>query len=123
MKKGFRDYLTKEDLLQEACVRYLSLQYPKLLFFHPPNEGKRTKFERFKAKVLGIRAGASDLIILKANKDFHGTVIELKVGKNNPTLAQKQFMNQASENGYHAKVIYTFDQFKEYIDFYLSRCS
>lgn len=118
---NYRKYLTAEDLLQEACVNYLQLQYPKVLFFHVPNEGKRTKFERFKAKVLGIKSGVSDLIIIEPNRDFNGLAIELKVGTNTPTLNQKKFLQDAETKRFKSKVIKSFDAFKEFIDFYMSR--
>ena len=120
---GYRKYLKEEDLLQEACVVYLKLQYPKMVHFHVPNEGKRTKFERFKAKVLGIRPGVSDLIIIEPNKDYNGLAIEFKSKKGNPTLAQKKFLIDVKEKRFLPKVIDNFDDFKELIDFYVSRAS
>jgi len=35
------------------------------MFWHTPNEGRRTPFERFKVKYLGMIAGVSDIIMVK----------------------------------------------------------
>ena len=65
----FNKYLTKEDKLQHRIISYLKYQYPKVLYTHVPNEGKRSVFERYKFKYLGAKAGVPDLLIFKPNKN------------------------------------------------------
>lgn len=115
---GFRKYLSKEDLMQEACVNYVKYQYPSVLFFHVPNEGKRTKYQRMVVKVLGTKAGVSDLIFLEPKHEFHGMALELKVKPNKPSKAQSDFLKECTAKGYLAKVIYSFEEFKECVDKY-----
>ena len=53
MKRNpFAKYLGKEDVLQNQVMRYIGLKYPKTLFTHVANEGKRTPFEQYKMKYL-----------------------------------------------------------------------
>jgi len=61
---GFKKYLGPEDKLQIAVNNYLSIAYPKALFCHVPNEGKRSPFERYKFKELGGKAGIPDILVL-----------------------------------------------------------
>jgi hypothetical protein len=102
----FRDYLSKEDLLQESCVKYLQFKHKEFLWFHVPNEGKRSAFERYKFKLLGSSSGVSDIIILEQNKNSKGLAIELKYGKNKCTEDQVEFLEQMSKKGYTAAVVY-----------------
>ena len=115
----FRKYLTKEQLLQEACVNYLRLQYPNLLFTHVPNEGKKSPFERWLYKLMGVRTGISDLLIFQTNQLFNGFAIELKIDKNKPTELQEKFMEDIRFCGWKTLVIYDLNTFinnvKEYI--------
>ena len=45
----YQKYLGKEDVLQNQVMRYIGLKYPKALFTHVANEGKRTRFEQYKS--------------------------------------------------------------------------
>lgn len=49
-----------------------------LLWWHTPNEGKRTKFESFLIKIMGVRKGVSDFIIIHQTKKYKGLIIEMK---------------------------------------------
>ena len=48
MVNPYSKYLGKEDKLQNSVMTYLKYKYPKALFSHISNEGKRTPFERKK---------------------------------------------------------------------------
>ena len=50
----YQKYLKGEDLLQRAVMNYIEMQYPKAIFTHPMNEGKRSPFEQYKMKYLAI---------------------------------------------------------------------
>ena len=109
-KNGFEKYLTQENKFQRAVAQWLDMQHPNLLWWHTPNEGKRSNFERWLAKILGMRAGVSDIVILQPNKSFHGIVMELKVGKNKCTPAQSKFLQQAQHLQYYACTCYSIDE-------------
>lgn len=124
-KNPFERHLTKEDRLHVAVCDYLDLQYPNIPYTHPHNEGKRTKFERYKAKKLRMKPGIPDLLIFRANGDelgfpLHiGLAIELKIRPNRPTENQKKWLKDLASNGWQCHVIYDFDQAKKVIDDYL----
>ena len=113
MSKNFWEHLTKEDLLQNSIIRYIDLQYPDVYYFHVPNEGKRTYFERFNAKVLGIKSGVSDLFLFCTNKML---ILEVKQGKNKPTKNQQDFLDKMCEFGFNATWCNSFDSAKKIID-------
>lgn len=117
MSNPFDKYLGPEDLLQKAVMDYLKLQYSKAIFFHPINEGKRTKFEQYKAKILGISSGVPDVMIFNNG----GLAIELKVGKNRPTQNQIKWMADLESVGWICHVCYGFDSAKVLIDKFLKR--
>ena len=114
MKKTFLDYLGPEDHFQHSVFDYLFYQYrKKAFFFHVPNESRRTPFERFKAKYLGMIAGVSDWIVVKKDKVLF---LELKIKPNKLTESQRVFLNQMEILGFTANVAYTFEEAKEIID-------
>jgi hypothetical protein len=77
-----------ESALQKGVVKYLSYQYPGLLFFAVPNGGARNKTEAGILKGEGVLAGVSDLLLF-----WQGGMgaIELKFGKNDESDRQKEF--------------------------------
>ena len=69
--------LRPEEALQYAVVQMVRLAFPRLLFFHVPNEkGTRTTFENMHLKRLGVVAGVADLIFCLPGGRF--AAIELK---------------------------------------------
>ncbi len=127
----FDKHLGLEDKLHIACFKYVALQYPKLLIHHSPNEGKRTPFEQYKIKQMGVKKGFPDFICLNSFtviktfepelKDYKGLVVEFKAqykaGNINPTTKeQKQWLKSLEEEGYCCKVITSFDEFRILID-------
>ena len=81
---------------------------------HPANEGRRSKFEQFVAKFIGLKSGWSDILILKPNKKYHGLIIELKADgitvfkkngelrKNKTLKNQYDFICKCRKDGYYA---------------------
>ena len=141
----FDKFLGPEDHLHIQVVQYLQLQYPDVFFIHTPNEGKRTKFEQYKFKILGGTPGVPDIMIYKFRYDVKieqgvmpgttddipnfllshydinvGLAIELKIKPNKPTPAQLECLHQLEKAGWKTHVIYDFDDAKEIIDIYLS---
>jgi len=128
MVNPFEKFLTKEDLLQRAVVNYIRLQYPKAFMCHIPNEGKRTKFEQFKAKVLGIVSGMPDVMIFNPGYQktdgifdgikFMGLAIELKIKPNKPSPAQISVLNNLKVHNWSTHVCYSFDEVKAIVHDY-----
>lgn len=118
-KNPFLKYLGKEDHLQHAVITYLTAQYPDCLYCHVPNEGRRTPFERFKLKYLGVSSGVPDLLIFDACNGFNGLAIELKYGANKMTLNQKKWIAKLNKKGWRAVCLNNFESIKDEIDKYL----
>lgn len=103
-----------EQDLQIACVDYLKL-FPDILFFSVPNHlyrGKNTNEGAYlnymvKQKRMGLRAGASDLIIGFRNTDGMSVTCaaELKCGYNKLTDEQKSFTEKANTIGWYTATV------------------
>lgn len=118
MPNPFQKYLGKEDKLQNKVMTYLRYQYPKALFTHVSNEGKRSPFERYKMKFLGSKAGMPDLMIFTPNKYYSGLAIELKVGYNKPSENQKKWLADLNDANWKAIWLNNFEDIKTTIDNY-----
>lgn len=61
-----------------ACVQMIRMAFPRLVFFHVPNEkGTRTRFEMEHLKKMGVTPGVADLIFC-LSPDGRFASIELK---------------------------------------------
>lgn len=125
---------TNEHTEQTALIDWVHLRedrYPALrLLYAIPNgaklpygknkQGKRFSFQAMRLLAEGLRPGVPDLCLPAPRKDFCGLYIELKVGKNKPTAAQKVFLDALSEQGYLAVVCWGWDDARrvlcEYLD-------
>ncbi len=115
--KSYKDFLGAEDLVQIAIMDYVKLVYPEAVCYHPPNEGKRTKFEQYKINVLGVKAGFPDLFIVYKNKII---ALELKAenrNRNNAVSdAQVEWIMLLNRAGIPSQVAFGFDEGREFID-------
>ncbi len=102
MQNPYLKYLGPEDKLHRAVLDYIKLAYPKALVTHPANEGRRTKFEQFKLKYLGVTSGIPDILCFTPKGNFNGLAIELKTGYNKPTENQKKWLEALKNNGWYA---------------------
>ncbi len=113
-----------ESALQITCVRWFRLQYPHLekLLFAVPNGGKRSLREAQIMRSEGVTAGVSDLILLVPSSDaeFHSLCIEMKTEKGKQTALQKEWQEQAEEQGNKYVVVHSIDEFIEAINKYLN---
>lgn len=116
---GIKKYLKGEDLLHIACADYLKLKYPKVLWAHPPMEGRRPGYiAQFKMKRMGGSAGVPDFVFYEPRNGKPGMALEAKHGRNKPTDSQKMWLKELSDRGYITGVFYTFDEFKKIVDNY-----
>ena len=118
MANPYYKYLGKEDILQHKVMKYISLQYPTALFTHIPNEGKRSKFEQFKLKYLGTKAGVPDVMVFTPSNKRNGLAIELKSGYNKPTDNQKLWLDLLHHCNWSVHWSNDFDECKSIIDNY-----
>ena len=118
-KNPFWRFLKPEDHLQYQVCQYITLQYPDVRYYHTPNEGKRSAFERFLISILGVKSGVPDLVVPVARHGYHGLYLELKTGTKKPTLNQKNWLSYLRDQGYRATWLNDFDKIRELLDWYL----
>lgn len=127
-----------ESNLQQDCVRWFRLQYPKLaiLLFAVPNGGKRTrrtfvdKYGRVvsyspEAQAMnreGVTAGVSDLILLKPSGPFASLCIEMKTTEKGSKQreCQKIWQKAAEAAGNKYVICRTLEQFMDEVKSYLA---
>jgi hypothetical protein len=118
-----------ENQEQRALVKWLSL-HPVLKDFYCKNnnEGKRTEAQGWNLKLMGLRAGVSDLTIYFPTKLHHGLFLEVKRAMNYPVsarksetwIAQEEFARIVRSVGYEAKTCFCWQDGVKIIENYLN---
>ena len=86
-----------EQQIHRAVVQHLRQRgVPGLVFLHPANGGARKPVEAAIFKSLGVRAGASDLLLWHDGKTF---ALELKAEGGRATEAQLKFLSDIENAG------------------------
>lgn len=99
--------LGPEDKVQLAVLEYLETVIAEpFILHHSPNGGRRSISEAKKFKLLGVRAGWSDLCLITGRGTFF---FELKAGRGRPTPEQEDFMSEARSLGCGTAVCKTID--------------
>ena len=111
-KIPFSHRLKPEDKLHANICKYILFKYPGAIIHHSPNEGKRTAFERYLLTVLHVSSGWPDLIVIYRGKII---AIELKEGKNKPTVNQQRWLNILGQF-FPARCCTGFDESVKFID-------
>lgn len=104
----YKPYQGKESQFQITFARYLDSL--GVLWYHCPNGGSRNRIEAIKLKREGVKSGVPDICICEARHGFHGFYIELKVGYNNPSDNQNNFMKRLESKGYKIAVTKSLDE-------------
>lgn len=99
-------------------MKYISIKYSGSFAVHIPNEGKRTKFEQYKLKSLGVMAGMPDVMIFDPKGIYSGLAIELKAGYNKPTENQKKCLRELENRKWKVFWSNDLDEVLERIDNY-----
>ncbi len=87
-----------EAALQYAVIEHLRLaDVPGLIYFHVPNQGKRTEVEGAHLKRMGMLPGTSDLILMAPG--LGAAALELKAKGEKPTPEQLAFSYAWCEAG------------------------
>ena len=90
------------------------------LLYAVPNGGRRDRIEAAHLKRQGVKAGVPDICLAYPKGVYHGLYIELKVGKNKPSQAQREWLDMLKSAGYMAVVCYGFQEARETIEKYLT---
>ena len=86
-----------EQAIQKAIVQHLRQRGAKgLVFLHPANGGYRKPAEAAILNGLGVRAGASDLLLWHDNRSF---ALELKAPGGRVSEAQLEFLSDMDRAG------------------------
>lgn len=111
-----------ESQLQQACVKWFRLQYPKYekLLYAIPNGGARSKITAAILKGEGVVSGIPDLKLAVPRKEYHGLYIEMKIKGNYPEDNQKEVIALLKQQGYMVEICYTIDEFMKIVNGYLS---
>jgi hypothetical protein len=96
-----------EQQIHRAVVAHLRARgVPGLVFLHPANGGYRKPAEAAILQSLGVRPGASDLLLWHDNRSF---ALELKAEGGRATEAQLQFLADMKNAGAFAGVAVGLD--------------
>lgn len=92
------------------------------LIFAIPNGGHRHPAVAAKLKAEGVKAGVLDFMIPVARHGYHGCFVELKVGNNNPSQLQWEWIRHLTAEGYLCRVFRdSVDEVVGFVEWYLER--
>lgn len=122
--------MRKEDLLQIAISKYLSLQYPDVVFTSDASGLVMSMGAAIKAKRMRSDDKIPDLLIFEPRGVYHALLLELKVKspylkdgvtlrKDSHLAAQKQTLDKLKSKNYLATFCTGFDEAKSIIDGYM----
>lgn len=117
-----------EDSLQMKCAEFLKKLLsrnglPQELFYHVPSEGIRKAQYRAKLKLMGFRAGISDVVLTLKRGEYSGLYCELKKAGGSPSKEQKAFLTAVEEQGFLAVVINDLETFQNVLTHYVEELS
>lgn len=114
----------EESALQQQCVTWFRLQYPKhaLMLFAVPNGGGRSSIEAAIMKAEGVTAGVADLLLLEARGGWGALCIEMKTRSKKSKQRESQEAWQAATEaaGNRYEVCRSFEEFRSVMDDYMS---
>ena len=105
-----------ESLIQQACVQWFRIAYPRYIILSVPNGGSRNSREAANLKREGALAGASDLIVIAERAVLF---IEMKAGKNKQQQTQIIFQKNVESLGHSYKVCYSLQEFQLTVEHWL----
>lgn len=117
MDKKYPKYIGKEENFQKSVAIYLDSL--GLLWCHTPNEIKANPAYYKKRKQLGVKKGVLDVLIFEPRGEYIGLAIELKVGRNNPSPEQLEWLKSLKSKGWSTLVSYSLDEVIDIIDDYI----
>lgn len=113
-----KPYIGKEDDFQKAAARLWAYKYPSANIFHVPNGGARSKREGAKFKLMGVKAGVSDIVCLTPSKGYNCLIIELKAKEGKLRKSQKDFLLKAQSQGAKVVVAWNMRAVEDTLDWY-----
>lgn len=130
MASEYFKYLSKEDHLTKNVINYIHDNFPNVLAFHIPNEGRRSNFERYKLVCTGVVKGIPDIFVAHSSNGFHGLFIECKAVniftsdgnllKDEKLSRQAAVLYHLAKNGYMASFGIHYEHCKALINTYFT---
>jgi hypothetical protein len=113
--------LQPEQIVHINIVNWFNHEFPELSddFHHFANERTCSVQQGRILKRMGVKRGVSDFFLALPQHGKSGLWIELKVGKNNPTKEQKEFLARKESRGYEALCVWGASEAKDIILDYL----
>ena len=113
-----------ESRLQQACVTWFRLQYPKLALclVANPNGGARNKLEAAIMKGEGVTAGVADLTLYVMRHGYGALLVEMKTPQGRQSPAQKVWQAAVEAQGYKYVICRSIEDFMAEINSYLNTC-
>lgn len=119
-----------ESDIQQSCLRWFKLQYPKLasegMLFHIANEGVRVGAMGYRMRREGLVRGVADLCLAIPSQGYGALYIEMKRPKTVFHAAtyqspeQKEWQRNVEKHGNKYVVCRSVDEFKDIINNYLT---
>jgi len=115
MARSYESYLTEEDRIHIAVIKYVSHAYVGMDILHAPLEGKRSEFEQYKAVKLGLTLskGFPDLQLWYKKEELF---LEIKTVTGVLSPEQIDWIARLIKNGKDARVAYGTDEAIKIID-------
>ncbi|PHV69234.1 nuclease [Sporanaerobium hydrogeniformans] len=111
---------SQEQMVVFRWAAYEGVRRQELkLLYHVPNGGKRDIGTAKRLKIEGVKAGVPDICLPVSRGGYHGLYIELKVGKNKPTVLQREWIENLKKEGYFVEVCYGSQEAIKAIESYL----
>lgn len=101
------------------CVQWFRIKYKNVLIYAIPNEGRRSYALAQHMKGMGLTAGIPDLCVCMPSTNYSGLYVELKCGKNKPSVKQLEIMETLINSGYCVAIARTFEEFQKIISAYI----
>lgn len=113
--------MNEEQALQINLIAWFTYTYPEFKddIHHFANERKCTPQYGMLLKRMGVKKGVSDIFLAIPRNDKAGLWLELKVGKNRPTMDQMAFLERKELQGYASGWCASLDEAKTIISDYL----
>lgn len=89
-----------ESRIQGSAVAEIKLRYPRIVFWHVPNGGRRSFRDAQRFKLMGVRPGVADLFFLRAAHGYYGLFLEVKASRGRLSEDQLLFESECVDEGY-----------------------
>lgn len=108
-----------EDRLQEMCIKWFRIQWPKALVFSIPNAAKRSFRLAALLKRTGLVSGVPDLCIPEPRGVYCGLWIEMKSAAGRLTPEQSKMLFELRGRGYFTEMCNSFESFQTCVRGYM----